>query len=364
MAKVVVVGAGIVGLSVARAALGRGHTVTVLEQGPVANPQGASYDQHRLIRYQYGGAEGYTHMVSQAFAAWDRVWSDLGESHFENTGTLGISMSPGDDVDQTVSTFRQIGVPHEVLDRQAVERLCPQLVLPESSWGLLANPGGPLLADRIVDGLAAWVAAKGADLRPQCRVAAIDRAAGRVQLEDGTRVEGDLIVVAAGAWLPTLIPDYAALPTYRQALCYVDPPGEYRDAWRKGPCLTDLGPGGNYALTPVRGTGLKFGSGSHRRPGRPSDGFDWDLAEGADVIGKFEPFLRQARDYKTIRMQVGYYVKDETDRFRLDRHGRTVVVTNCDGQMFKFGPLLGERVLTSFEGEQSFGDLARWAAGQ
>jgi sarcosine oxidase len=62
-------------------------------------------------------------------------------------------------------------------------------------------------------------------------------------------------------------------------------------------------------------------------------------------------------------MQVGYYVKDDTIRFRLDQHGRTVVITNCDGQMFKFGPLLGERVLASFEGEESFGDLARWAAG-
>jgi sarcosine oxidase len=60
-------------------------------------------------------------------------------------------------------------------------------------------------------------------------------------------------------------------------------------------------------------------------------------------------------------MQVGYYVMDASGRFRLDRHGHTIVITNCDGQMFKFGPLLGERVLASFEGE--FSDLARWAAG-
>ena len=364
MSRIIVVGAGIVGLSVARAALGRGHAVTVLERGRIANPQGASYDQHRLIRYQYGHAEGYTHMVSQAFAAWERVWSDLGTQHFANTGTLGISMSPGDYVDQTLSTFRRIGIPHEVLHRDAVERLCPQLALPEGSWGLLAQPGGPLFANRIVDGLAAWVAEKGADIRAHCPVVQVDRDAGKVTLEDGTRIEGDLVVVAAGAWLSELMPDYAEVPTYRQALCYVEPPQEYQDAWYNGPCLTDLGSGSNYALAPVEGTGLKFGSGSHRRPGRPSEGFEWDLAEGPEVIGKLAPYLRQATGYRPIRMQVGYYVMDTSGRFRLDRHGHTLVITNCDGQMFKFGPLLGERVLAAFEGEQSFADLAQWAAGR
>jgi len=363
MGRIVVIGAGIVGLSVARAALGRGHSVTVLEQGPIANPQAASYDQHRLIRYQYGAAEGYTRMVSQAFAALQRVWGDLGEDHFENTGTLGIAISPEDDLNRTLSTFRQIGIRHEVLSRQAVERLCPQLMLPEGSWGLFAEPGGPLLASRIIDGLAAWVTGKGGDMRAYCRVAKIDRAAGRVRLEDGTVVEGDLVVVAAGAWLRTLMVDYATIQTHRQAVCYIEPPQEHVDAWSKGPSLTDLGPGDNYALPPVRGTGLKFGTGSHRRPGRPSDGFNWDLMEGAQVIGKFAPFLRGATAYKPLRMQVGYYVKDNTGRFRVDRHGRTIVITNCDGQMFKFGPLLGERILASYEGEQSFSDLARWAAG-
>ena len=48
--KVTVVGAGIMGLSAAWALSRRGHDVTVLDQGPVPNPRGASVDQHRLIR--------------------------------------------------------------------------------------------------------------------------------------------------------------------------------------------------------------------------------------------------------------------------------------------------------------------------
>ncbi|KLU21057.1 hypothetical protein EOS_37960 [Caballeronia mineralivorans PML1(12)] len=363
MGHVVVVGAGIVGLSVCRAALLNGHAVTLLEQGTISNPSAASYDQHRMIRYQYGDAEGYTRMVGDAFDAWDRLWDDLGVRHFSNTGTMGISLAAEDYTARSLSTFRKLGIQHEVLDREAVERTCPQLNLPEGSWGLLAPAGGALFASRIVDDLARWVTARGIENRVHSKAMRVDPARGEVVLEDGAIVSGDLVVVAAGAWLPELLPDYAGIPTFRQAVCYVEPPEEYLDAWCNGPCLTDLGPGDNYAISPTQGTGLKFGSGNHRKRGRPSDGFRAQPSEGHEVIRHFSPFLRQADQYKPVRMQVGYYVMDASGRFRVEAQGRTVVVTNCDGQMFKFGPLIGARVIESFDGKQSAADLNRWAAG-
>jgi len=59
---------------------------------------------------------------------------------------------------------------------------------------------------------------------------------------------------------------------------------------------------------------------------------------------------------------VGYYVLDPSRRFKLDTHGKSVLVTNCDGQMFKFGPLMGEKIIGAFHGEQSAADLTTWAA--
>lgn len=363
MGHIVVVGAGIVGLSVSRAALLSGHKVTLLEQGAIANPDSASYDQHRMIRYQYGDAEGYTRMVGDAFDAWDRLWDDLGVQHFSNTGTMGISQSPGDYTARSLATFRKLGIQHEVLNREAVERTCPQLSLPENNWGLLAPVGGALFASRIVDDLARWVSARGIGKRTHSRALRVDPERAEVIMADGSVVSGDLVVVACGAWLPELLPDYAGMPTFRQAVCYVEPPEEYLDAWRNSPCLTDLGPGDNYAIAPTHGTGLKFGSGSHRRPGQPSDGFQSQASEDQEVISHFSPYLQQAARYRPARMQVGYYVKDASQRLRVDTLGRTIVITNCDGQMFKFGPLFGARVIGSFDGEQSAVDLNRWAAG-
>lgn len=366
MARVVIIGAGIVGLSVARAALKRGHQVHMLEQGEVPNPHGASYDQHRMIRYHYGAALGYTRMVAPAFEAWARVWDDIGSEQFEDTGAIAISLEAGDYAAKTLEAFRETGIPHEVLDRDGVERLCPHLQLPEGAWGVVAFPGGPLFAGRIVTELARWVAQHGAVVEGGCRIARVDQERGVAVRADGTTVEGDILVVAAGAWLPALMPErYGDASTWRQGLCYVEPPARFAQSWRDAPAIVTLGDHGGYTLPDRRGAGLKLGHGPHRRRARPEvDGFGSDLAgEGEAILAPFRPYFREAGDYRPTRIQVGYYVLDPSRRFRLDTAGRGLVVTHCDGQMFKFGPLLGERIVAMFDGAESAADLARWAAG-
>ena len=45
--------AKMIGAGIAWQLAKRGHRVTLLEQGPVPNPIGASFDQHRLTRRMY-----------------------------------------------------------------------------------------------------------------------------------------------------------------------------------------------------------------------------------------------------------------------------------------------------------------------
>jgi len=363
MSRVVIIGAGIVGLSTARAAVKRGHQVVLLEKGPMPNPQGASFDLHRMIRPHYGAMEGYARMVAPAFDAWDRVWADLGTEHFENTGAVAVSLAPDDYADKTLQTFRKIGLDHQVHDRAAMETLAPHLDLPEGAWGVTAR-GGPLFASAIVTELTDWVRSHGVDMRDNTEVTSVDRAAGIAVLADGSTVQGDLLVICAGAWVSKLLPELEGNPVYRQGLCYVEPPAQYKETWRNAPAIVTIGDHGGYTLPDRRGAGLKFGSGAHRRLQRPEiAGFGFDLeAEGKSVLGAFRPFLKQPDDYVPQRIQVGYYVLDPSRRFKLDTHGKSVLVTNCDGQMFKFGPLMGEKIIGAFHGEQSAADLTNWAA--
>lgn len=367
MSRIVIIGAGIVGLSVARAALKRGHEVTILEQGPAPNPHAASFDNHRMIRYPYGSAQGYTRMVTQAFAAWDRVWHDLGSAHFENTGAIAISLEPGDYAQKTLDSVKAIGLPYEVLSRDGVEALCPHLTLPDAAWGVVSFPGGPLFASRIVTELAQWVRDHGGVIEHDCRVARVDLETGVATRADGSEVAGDLLLVAAGAWLPALMPEqYGDASVYRQGLCYVEPPAQYAQSWREAPSIACIGDHTGYTLPDLRGAGLKIGYSAHRRRARPDiDGFDSDLAsESRAILAAFKPYFRDIDAYRPTRIQVGYYVLDAAREFSVGQSGKGLVVTNCDGQMFKFGPLLGERIIGMFSGEESASDLANWAAGR
>jgi sarcosine oxidase len=364
MSDIIVVGAGIVGLSTAHAAARRGHRVTVLERGPVPNPQGASFDQHRMIRFHYGAAAGYTRMVAEAFAAWERLWDELGERHFADCGAVAVSLSKRDYADETARVFRDLDVPHEIVEGGALGRLLPQLDLPASARGVLSRPGGPLFADRIVTALHRLCESQGVRIQPHCAVTAIDDDGG-VRTETGETLRADRVVVAAGAWLPRLMPDrFARMPTYRQALCYVAAPDAHAAAWASGPALVVLGDRGVYSLPPLAGTGLKFGDGGHRRLAAPEDGFGASIDEGREIIAAFSPYLRDADAYTTLRMQVGYYVMDGSRRFRIETAGKCLFVTNCDGQMFKFGPLMGERIVACCEGTLAPADLSHWAAAR
>jgi sarcosine oxidase len=255
-------------------------------------------------------------------------------------------------------------VAHEVLTAVEVERICPHLQLPPTALGILARPGGPLFADSILHDLVRLVTSGGATIMPHTRAAAVDETAGTVTTVDGRILAGDFIVVAVGAWLPGLLPaEYGTLPVFRQTQCYVEPPPSYRESWSAGPAIVVLGARNVYALPPLAGTGLKFGSGGRRRPSDPSGGFDEGLAQGRRVIDDFGPYLRDAQDYRPLCMKVGYYVMDDSCRFALHQTRRWLVVTNCDGQMFKFGPLIGERIMAAWDGEIAFTELTRWGAG-
>ena len=100
-----------------------------------------------MIRFHYGAAAGYTRMVTEAFAAWERLWSELGERHFADCGAVAVSLDRATMPTRPKRVFRDLGVPHDVVEGGALGRLLPQLDLPASKraacWRVLAARCSP-----------------------------------------------------------------------------------------------------------------------------------------------------------------------------------------------------------------------------
>lgn len=340
--KIVVIGAGIVGLCAAWALTKRGHHVTIVEQGPIPNPGSASFDQHRMIRPQYGAQAGYTSMIPEAFYAWDALWKDLGRSHFLATGVLAVDLGDTEWMENSSRVLIETRTRHRRLSSAEIERAAPMLRLTKSAWGLLAPHAGLLLAGRILADLALWLEAKDVELRAGVTAEEIYGDSASVRLETGELLKADRIIVAAGAWVQRLVPALArCVAPVRSTVAYVEPPSAMTAPWERAPALFLAGPEAHlYAIPPVGGTGLKFGGAVQYReaPMRYSKA---RAGDAMDTLRSFRPHLLDGGAYRLQYGTGGYYADTKDKRFLVADCGKTLVISGCGGRMFKFAALIG-----------------------
>ncbi|TIW87773.1 MAG: FAD-binding oxidoreductase, partial [Mesorhizobium sp.] len=220
--NVIVVGAGIAGLSTAWSLVKAGHSVSIVEQGPIPNPLAASGDHHRIIRRAYRAGTGYGRLITEAYQAWDEMWADLGESHLDARGFVCISREPGDEAEEYREGLEEGNFPFELLEPDAAVERWPFLEAGSFRYAYFSTEGGALHCRKIASGLAKWLRANGANVYENSKVVEVDAEAGHIVLESGETMQADRIVVAAGAWVLKLFPELdGELKTYRTALAYV-----------------------------------------------------------------------------------------------------------------------------------------------
>ncbi|MEL5953553.1 FAD-dependent oxidoreductase [Streptomyces sp. CLV115] len=218
----VVIGAGVVGCSIAYALAADGRQVCVVDRGPAAG-SGSTSASSAVVRFNYSTWAGVA-SAWEAKQAWDN-WADhlggvddAGLARFVTTGGLTLD-TPNQDRSAVLSLFDQVGVPYEEWDEETLQARMPLLdpgryyppraITDEAFWddanGRLTaywTPDSGFVDDPQLAAHNLMVAAErhGARFRFRSAVTAVSRTdhVTGVTLADGTSLSAPVVVNVAG----------------------------------------------------------------------------------------------------------------------------------------------------------------------
>jgi glycine cleavage system aminomethyltransferase T/glycine/D-amino acid oxidase-like deaminating enzyme len=199
-AKVVIVGAGVVGCALADELTARGWTdVTVLEQGPLFVTGGSSSHAPGLV-FQTNPSRTMSRLAHYT------VEKLTGLDCFRPVGSLEVATTPERlaELHRRFGFGQSWGIESAVLDPAACTEKIPLLDQGRILGGLHVPSDGLALAVKACEVQAARATERGARFVPRARVTKVIKEAGKVagvETENET-YEADIVVSAAGFWGP------------------------------------------------------------------------------------------------------------------------------------------------------------------
>ncbi len=347
-----VVGAGVFGVTAALELRRRGYAVSLFDPGPLPHPNAASTDISKVIRMDYGADELYMALMEVAFAGWDawnRQWRD---ALYHESGFVMMTrreMCPGSFEYDSFTLLQKRGHKPQRLNAEMLKQRFPAWAAEQYRDGYFNPRAGWAESGNVVAQLIQDARAEGVTLRQGVQFVRLLEADSRVAgivTSDGERHQSDFVVMAAGAWTPTLLPHLSdVMWAVGQPVLYFKPhhPADYQPphfvVW-----AADIANSGWYGFPAMKDGTLKV---ANHGPGRRVHP-DEPRVVAPNEEARFRAFLRDTfpalADAPLIGSRLCLYGDTWDGNFWIDhdpdRQG-LVVAAGDSGHAFKFAPVLG-----------------------
>lgn len=363
------VGAGGVGSSALYHLARAGLRVVGVEQFHLGHDRGSSHGESRFLRLAYFEDPGYVPFARRSLDLWKALERESGERLFQCTGGIDGGRAGSTIFEGSLRSCVDHELEHEVVDGTELRRRYPALAFPRDYRFVLQPDAGSLHPERCVGAHARMAGAWGGEIREGVRVLGWDeRPSGVVlDLDDGSKIEADQVVFAAGAWAEGLIPAGGPpLRVERQVIGWfeADEPALFT------PDLfpifnVEVGGGHHYGHPSMHGRGPKLGRFGHLHEQADPDTLrrEATAADRSLLQGFADLHLRRAG--KVVECRPCMFTHTPDSHFVVDRVGDSRVVVACgfSGHGFKFATALGEGVARIVAGEDPGPpfEIFRWA---
>lgn len=360
MESILIVGAGMFGLTASLELRRRGYSVTVLDPGPVPHPLASSNDISRMVRMDYGEDALYVELADKAIEGW-HAWNQSSDRElYHEAGFLMASsqaMAPGA---FEYDSYRFLGQRGYSLHRMGANQITQRFPLWNGNKytdGYFNPKAGWTEAGNVVTWLAGEAEANGVSLRTGIQAANFVEESSKVTgvvAADGSRHMADLVLIAAGAWSSTLLPELRdVMQPLGQPLLYLQPadPDLYRGP-QFPPWAADVPRSGWYGF-PANDDGIvKIGN---HGPGRPMN-TEEPRNLIPEEISRFQAFIKDTfpslAEAPIVNSRMCLYCDTWDGNFWIDHHPEKeglVVAAGGSGHGFKFAPVMGGLIADAVE---------------
>lgn len=358
---VLVVGAGVFGVTGALALARRGHRVRLIDPGPLPHPLAASTDRSKVVRADYGDDALYTDLGIEAIAGWHRLNARHGATLYHEDGFLLRTRGPmpADGFEaRSHATLAARGWPVERIDAQALAARFPQWRADRYPDGYLDHRAGWAAAEAAMKALLADARAAGVAVTTDTAALELLEVGGAVRgvlTAEGEALTADVTVVAIGSWTTAVVPELAGVmrATGHPILVFrVDDPARWRPP-HFTPWGADIAATGWYGFPAAADGTIKIARHAAGVPlphGAPR-------AVAAEVVEAARGFLAETlpglAKAPLVTTRLCAYCDTADGHFLIDRHPTRpglVVAAGGSGHAFKFAPVLGDRVAAAVEG--------------